>query len=210
MISRVQGELTSVGEGRIEIACGSFCFELLVPACDVPGLDGLAGQEVEFFTLHYLESQGQGSSFLPRLIGFSSKEDRAFFELFTTVKGLGNRKSLRALQLPFPTVARAIADKDLDLLVSLPEIGKRTAETILAELHGKVDRFVELKPAPATADPAHPATGTGLFADAVAVLSQLGEPRLQARQLVERAAQADPGLETAEELVAAAFRLKES
>jgi hypothetical protein len=50
----------------------------------------------------------------------------------------------------------------------------------------------------------------GLIRDAVAVLTQLGEQRLSARQLVDRALAADSTLADAETLVAAAFRLRES
>ncbi len=48
-------------------------------------------------TFQYLESQGQGSSVIPRLVGFQSTAEREFFELFTTVKGIGNRRALRAM-----------------------------------------------------------------------------------------------------------------
>ncbi|MHC4989882.1 MAG: Holliday junction branch migration protein RuvA [Planctomycetota bacterium] len=205
VISRIQGELHSVGDGTVELRCGEVCYQLLVPACDIQRLASQLGEHLEFHTLHYLEGQGQGSSFLPRLIGFCSAEDRSFFELFTTVKGLGNRKALRALQLPFRQVASAIAARDVDVLRSLPEIGKRTAETIVAELDGKIERFVELKPETLPAD----SPRAQAMADAVAVLMQLGEPRAQARQLIERALQADATLEAPDELVAAAFRMKE-
>ena len=39
-------------------------------------------------------------------------------------------------------VAEAIAARDHGMLQTLPEIGKRTAETICVELKGKVDPFV--------------------------------------------------------------------
>ncbi|MCZ6835172.1 MAG: helix-hairpin-helix domain-containing protein, partial [Planctomycetota bacterium] len=169
-----------------------------------------------FHTLQYLEGQGQGSSFIPRLIGFASLEARQFFELFTTVKGLGAKKALKALQLPFGSIAEAISAKDHGLLVSLPEIGKRTAETIIAELYGKVDRFIELKPLPGDGKASSPSnqdsTSDGgrlsLINDAVAILVQLGEPRLQARQLVDRALEADGSIDSADDLVAGAFQLK--
>ena len=109
MISRIAGTLVDVAEGTAEIECDGVWYRLFVPACDVQSLSVVVDDRVLFHTLHYLEAQGQGNTFLPRLIGFSSPEDRAFFELFTTVKGLGNRKALRALQLPFPRVAGAIA-----------------------------------------------------------------------------------------------------
>jgi holliday junction DNA helicase RuvA len=212
MISRLEGTLQCVTEdGRALLCCEHITYEVLVPGADQQRLATLAGQRIAFHTLYYLENRDQGAAYLPRLIGFASPEDRAFFELFTTVKGIGNRKALRALQLPFGTIASAIVDKDIDLLKSLPEIGKRTAETIISELHGRVNRFIELKPLESAAGgSARETSGRGaLINDAVAVLAQLGEQRLTARQLVDRALAADPTLESAEALVAAAFRLKE-
>lgn len=142
MICRIQGQLVAVRDGTAELRVGSLTYEVLVPAADSMLLATRVGEEVEFHTLHYLEGQGQGSSFWPRLIGFRSPMDRDFFELFTTVKGIGNRRALRALQLPFARVAEAIALRDHGTLQSLPEIGRRTAEAICVELKGKVDRFV--------------------------------------------------------------------
>jgi Holliday junction DNA helicase RuvA len=209
MISRIEGELLGVRDGRAHLQCGQLTYELLIPGADEQRLAASAGQTITFHTLHYLESPNNGATYLPRLIGFACAEDRAFFELFTTVKGIGSRKALRALQLPFADIAAAIAAKDVDILKSLPEIGKRTAETIVAELNGKVDQFVEFKPSANGASPMDDARA-GLIRDAVAVLTQLGEQRLSARQLVDRALAADSTLADAETLVAAAFRLRES
>lgn len=208
MISRIEGELIRVDNGRAELRVGALVYELLIPACDTPRLSRHAGETLTFHTLHYLEGQGQGTSFLPRLIGFRTPEDRAFFELFTTVRGFGNRKALRALELPLGEVAGAIASRDTSILTSLPEIGKRTAETIIAELAGKVDRFVEVKAQPGDV-PAVTEAQAELVRDAVAVLVQLGESRPTAQQLIERALAVDPQVTSPDQLVAAAFRLKE-
>jgi len=211
MISRLTGHLVSMDDGSALVQCGEhLTYELLVPGADQQRLATMVGERVVFHTLHYLESANQGASYVPRLIGFPSPADRDFFELFTTVKGIGNRKALRALQIPFADVASAISHKDADLLKSLPEIGKRTAETIIVELHGKVDRFIEVKLVAGvsgrggSADPRQ-----ALVNDAVAVLVQLGEMKMIARQLVDRALAADPELTTADAVVAAAFRLRE-
>lgn len=211
MINRIEGELQAItADGRALLRCDHITYELLVPGADQQRLAAMTGQHILFHTLYYLENQNQGAAYVPRLIGFGSPDDRSFFELFTTVKGIGARKALRALQLPFATIASAIAQKDVDLLISLPEIGKRTAETIVAELHGKVDRFVELKPLGGGAGEfAGDGARAGLVRDAMAVLAQLGEPKVYARQLVDRALAADSTLADPEALVAAAFRLKE-
>jgi len=207
MISRVDGQLEAVGEGRALLRQGPTVLEILVPAGDEMRLAGQVGESVSFHTLHYLEGQGQGSSYWPRLIGFASPEERAFFELFTSVKGIGNRKALRSLQLPIGTIAEAISNRDVGLLVTLPEIGRKTAETIVVELKDKMDRFLG---ATLAVEPKGPATGPGrLLVEAVAVLVQLGESRPVARQLVDRAIAADPALATADEVVTAALRLRE-
>lgn len=200
--------LEAVADGRAEVRCGEMVYALMVPGCDEQRLALRVGDPVTFHTLHYLESQNQGASYVPRLIGFTTPADRAFFETFTTVKGIGNRKALRALQIPFSRVAEAISRKDLDTLKALPEIGKRTAETIVAELHGKVDQFV-----PTAADrrgerDAASSPASRVADDAVAVLVTLGEPKLAALQLVDRALAADPEIGSADALVTAAFRLK--
>jgi Holliday junction DNA helicase RuvA len=195
MITQLSGTLTAIDDGAAHVQCGELTYEVLVPAADAMALAARIGQPVRFHTLHYLEGQGQGSSFWPRLVGFQHASDRAFFELFTTVKGIGNRKALRALQLPFAQVAEAIAARDHALLQSLPEIGKRTAEAICVELKGRVDPFVRGLGAPAGAAPGKPvargpvtAEGKLLSAarDAVEVLAQLGHPKPAARDMVER------------------------
>ncbi len=215
MIASIEGELISAEDGAALVQVGPIAYEVLVPAADVPALAGQRGSVVRFVTLHYLEGQGQGSSFWPRLIGFRSAEDRDFFELFTTVKGIGVRKALRALQRPFAEVAAAIARRDEKALTALPEIGKKMAETIVVELKDKVARFT------ATAGGGMDAAvvggvvaGAGALAgaagDAVIVLVQLGEARPMAERLIERALQVEGAKAAAEVLVAAALRLRGS
>ena len=206
MISRIGGRLVEARDGRALLECDHLVYEVLVPVGSVPHLSGQQGARITFHTLHYHESHGQGSSFVPRLIGFNTEQDRAFFELFTTVKNIGYRKALRALQLPFDRVAAAIASKDSSLLTSLPEIGKRTAETIIAELSGKVDDFLVDAPATVIENDATSA----LVADTVAMLAALGESRAEAQALAQRALAVEPTIDTPDALLSVVFRLRET
>lgn len=211
MICRIEGKLVAAQDGRVELACGALTYELMVPAVEQQPLSEALGTRVEFYTLHVLESQGQGAVYVPRLFGFRSAQQRAFFELLTTVKGLGSRKALRAMRLPHQVIAQAIAAKDVQLLTSLPEIGKRRSETIVAQLNGKMDGFLELKPSASSTDPdpsAEPSS-SAMIGDALAALCQLGESNPEAHRLIERALAADPSLDSADALVSAAYRLKE-
>ena len=207
MISRIEGELIEVEDGRAHVRCGGLVYEVMIPAADRSRMSMAVGGSVTLHTLHIMEGIGQGTSFRPRLIGFGSQSDRAFFELFTTVKGIGARKALRVLELPVGRIALAVADGDVALLKSLPEVGKRTAETIIIELKDKVAPF---------ADPGSGSTGgeaveaiADFAQEAIAVLLQLGEPRIRAEELVDRATRADPEIDTADGLVTAALRLKQ-
>ncbi len=213
MIASIEGELLEAEDGTALLQVGAITYEVLVPAADVPALAGQRGATVRFVTLHYLEGQGQGSSFWPRLIGFRTAEDRDFFDLFTTVKGIGVRKALRALQRPFAEVAAAIARRDEKALTALPEIGRKMAESIVVELKDKVARFTATAtggmPTATVAATMAPALA-GAAGDAVIVLVQLGEARPQAERLVERALQVEGSQAAPEVLVAAALRMRGS
>jgi Holliday junction DNA helicase RuvA len=216
MIGRIEGTLEDVVDGIAEVrVAGGLIYEVLVPACDTGELLTRQGHAVSFFILHYLESQGQGSHFVPRLIGFRSREQRAFFELLTTVKGIGNRKALRAMQVSHSRMAEAIAAGDAKFLATLPEIGKRTAESTIVELKGKLDQFLADASAVKRAAQAMQTTVSavplpvGPAADAEEVLVALGEPRATARTKIERVISTSGGESLgADEIVTRALRTR--
>ena len=208
MISRIEGVLIELEDGRAHLRCGGLVYEVLVPAADHGALTLELGNAIELHTLHLLEGTSQGSSFRPRLIGFATAGDRAFFELFTTVKGIGPRKALRVMEVPPARIARAISEQDLVLLKSLPEVGKRTAEAIVVELKDKVDGFIGQDAGSSQARMETEAIAE-FIEEAIAVLLQLGEPRARAEDLIERVTRADPTIDTADLLVTGALRLKQ-
>ncbi|MEQ9616719.1 MAG: Holliday junction branch migration protein RuvA [Phycisphaerales bacterium] len=187
--------------------------EVMLPSYFATRLAASEGERVEFHTIEYLESHGQGSSFIPRLIGFPSLEARRFFELFTTVKGIGMRKALRAMAVSPAEIARAINERDTKFLTGLPELGKRSSETIVAELSGKVDAYVRDATAPSAPGAqveAKPTTRLESEAAkrAVSALVRLGETENDARRLVERVLEADESLAEADAILAASFEAR--
>jgi len=173
------------GAAQIEMADG-MTYEVLLPAYMHEGIARAVGSMVSLITLQYLEGQGQGTSFIPRLIGFASESDRRFFDVFTTVKGIGNRKALRAMAVEPARIAALIMGKDAKGLTELPEIGKRLAETVIAELTGKVDVFLtaaEVSSLNQQAE-AKPVSKTTASEEAVAALIALGETPQNAERKV--------------------------
>ena len=215
MIARIEGTLESLDSATALIQVeGGLTYEVLLPAYTSARLGGSIGEPVSLHTLQYFESHDQGTTLLPRLAGFATRDDRAFFELFTTCKGIGRRRGLRAMTLATSQLAGAIADRDAALLQSLPEVGKRTAETIIATLREKVDRFME--PAAAAGEgetpggPGAPARG-GVAREALDVLVQLGENRAQALIWVDQAMAADDNEkpDDVQALISEVYRIKE-
>ncbi|HZW09924.1 MAG TPA: Holliday junction branch migration protein RuvA [Phycisphaerales bacterium] len=183
--------------------------QVLLPAYLAERVADQVGRPITLHTLEYLEAQGQGTSFVPRMLGFAHAEDRQFFEIFTSVKGLGNRRALRAMAVPPREIAGMVAAKDARGLQKLPEIGKRLAETVIAELTGKLDAFVdagvvvEPKTGAAAAPGLKPA---GPVAEAVEVLLALGQTQAEAERAIERALRGTNGTAlTGEEIVAKVF-----
>ena len=218
MLARLSGTLVDVDPtanlGFVDAGQG-LTYEVLLPAFVTMRLVPREGQELTLHTLHFLEGSSQGTTLFPRLAGFATREDKAFFELFVTVKGIGHRRALRAMVLPPATLAAAIADRDLKLIQTMPEVGKRLAETIVVTLKGKVDPWIG---GSVTAEPRKPVKGElereddgaalpggTLARDALEVLTQLGEPRTEALQSIERLLSADDAPSNVESLIAAVY-----
>lgn len=210
MISALTGELRRVDPDRLHLQVGPILIEMLIPASDVPLLGAAVGQEMTFHTILYFEGDaGGGGGLEPRLVGFLRVDDKRFFEKFITVKGIGPKKALKALVHPAGQVAQAIESKDTRFLVGLPQIGKRMAELIVAELSGKVAEFAVAAVGGKMNGAAIGAGGRAPFEeDAISVLMELGERRADAEHLLERARQANPNVKSTDALVREMLRMR--
>jgi Holliday junction DNA helicase RuvA len=206
MISAITGELRRVDEDRIHLKAGPMLYELLVPAADLTELQASLGEELTLHTIFYLGGDPTRGGLEPTLIGFLRPEDRKFFNLFTTVKGIGPKTALKALTVPVGEIAMAIETKDTRFLVGLSGIGKRTAELIVAELAGKAKDFATGYGAKATI-PSH-SRRPPFEEDAILGLMAMGERRPDAEHLLDRTKQANPNLKTTDALLREMLRMR--
>jgi Holliday junction DNA helicase RuvA len=222
MLARITGVLDRIDGGAATIAvpigAGVLAYEVLVSPALAESLAPSVGGAVTLHTIEYFESLTQGASFTPRLLGFATPSDKRFFELLIKVKGLGPRRALRALAEPTPTIAAAVFARDVKALQRLPEIGKKLAETIIADLHEKIGPFVDGLPgAPAVAirpgaaraalDSA-PAPLPAAAAKALAALVRLGETRAEAERLVRLAVEQAPEARSPDAMLTAALSVR--
>ena len=78
------------------------------------------------------------------LYGMKNLSTFELFELLLTVSGFGAKSALALVsKISAEDFARAVAAQDLKTLMSLPGVGKKSAERILLELKDKVQSFAK-------------------------------------------------------------------
>ncbi len=134
------------------------------------------------------------------LFGFGELAERRFFELLITVSGIGPKVALAVLSGLKPgALARAIRDENVAVLVSVPGVGRKTAERMVVELRDKLD-VLALSSAAALSPAAGVLPRAERFQDAVAALVRLGYSASQAQDAIRNVAEGGETL-TLEDLV---------
>ncbi len=205
MIARIEGKLVKLQSDIALVQVGAIGYELMLPSYCVSALSDKIGSDIALCTMEYYEGTPGGGNLIPRMVGFLNSGERDFFTKFISVKGMGIKKGLRSLSIPISTIAAAIENGDDKTLISLPGVGKRMVQQIIAELKGKLQTFA------AGAELAGPAQVSlkPFEAEALEILIAWGEKRTDVMELIELASHKHPEIETAEELVPLVYRLKQ-
>lgn len=209
MIAKVAGILADVGDDRVLVDRDGLGYEVLVPTYLAVQLADRTGQPVTLYTMDYLEGSPTSGNLVPRLAGFVSPDEKAAFQQLLGVKGFGVRKALKALAVPIGQVAAAIEQGDTISLARLPGIGKRTAEQIIASLRGKLATIaVQDRVLPQGGAPRAQAALSQAQMDALQVMVAWGDRRQDVENLLRKAAEIHKDLESPEDWVRAALRIR--
>jgi Holliday junction DNA helicase RuvA len=205
VISHLSGRLARKDESAssVELDVNGVWYEVELPAFVWRALEDTAvGSELELETFYFLTANAP----IPRLIGFQREIEREFFKKLVTVPNVGPTTATKALTLSVSTIAHYIEAGDTAALGRLPGIGKRTAETIVAQLRGKVteeallaDERFDKAASPRQAEPSEVAR------DARDALVTLGYTRTEAERLIQQVEE-DTAPATVEEVIRAVFR----
>ena len=161
------------------------------------------GETVELYT--YLQVKEDGVS----LFAFASPKEKELFLKVTSVSGVGPKLGISVLTgLSVDEFAQAIATADVKRLSAVKGLGKKTAEKIVLELHGKISAVDVMN---ASADPlanaleSVPAPVLGKEdEEAVSALMSLGFTKNESTQAVKRAK--DAGAKTTEDIIRKALQ----
>jgi hypothetical protein len=160
-----------------------------------------------FHTLMYLQGDANGGTSTTAARVPPPRGQEVFREVHHGQRHRAE-EGAQALALPVAEIAHAIESKDAKFLTELPEIGKRTAETIVAELSGKVKDFVG----------AIPERAAGALGGAAASVRRRGRrdhgpgragrtPR-RCGALLDRARQSNAAAKTTQQLVGEMLRMR--
>jgi Holliday junction DNA helicase RuvA len=210
VIAKITGTVLEIHEGSVILEVGGFGYEVLVPGGLALRLrqHGAEGSELALNTIEYIEGGATGAAMIPRLLGFADPMDREFFRLLTSVKGFGPRKALRSLTVPTRRFALAIENADYSALSGLPEIGRRSAEKIVAELKGKCQKFALMR----EGEPLEAGPAEGLQPDVRSetmqiLTAQLQYSAIEAEAMINKALAGGRKFEASQDLISEIFRL---
>ncbi len=130
------------------------------------------------------------------LYGFLSTEEKELFEKLIAVSGIGPKLAITVLSgLAVTDLIAAIRNSQVEHLVRIPGVGKKTAERIVLELRDKLATLAPERAAAATG--ATPEALTTVEQDVLSALVNLGCQRAVAENAVRKAktAGADAGFE---------------
>jgi Holliday junction DNA helicase RuvA len=179
MIGRLSGTLVEKQPNQVIVDVGGVGYQLLVPLSTFAALGALNEPVVLLVHTHLREDQLQ-------LYGFLTARERQLFEMLITVTGVGPALALKILSgRPVDELLAAIGGGDTARLVTIPGIGKKTAERIMIDLR---DRLAELVPEGPTAVPAG-----GPGADVASALANLGYEQREIDEVLSRTLRAHPG-----------------
>jgi Holliday junction DNA helicase RuvA len=175
VIVQVTGTLLSKELERVEImTSGGVAYELLVPLNVYETLPK-AGDAATLHTYLVVKEDGW------QLFGFANGFDRRVFQRVLGAKGVGPALALGMLStLTAERLVRAIREKDIATLQSVPRVGRKKAEQLVLDLADKLDD-VQTTPLGVTRP-----DGAGVE-DAVRALVSLGYSTADAERAVRAA-----------------------
>ena len=189
MIARVEGKLVAKDLDSLEVmTSGGIAYELTIPL-SVFEATPRVGEDLALHTSLVVKEDSW------QLFGFVSVFEKRLFEKLLTANGIGPSLAIGMLSaLSATRLIRAIRDKDIPTLQSVPRVGRKKAERLILDLGDKLDGLGET-----TGTSAAPASAAA--DDAMRALVSLGYSTGEAEKGVRAALDAGGGGKSAAELI---------
>ncbi len=181
MIGRITGVLLEKDNQQALIDVQGVAYEVDVPLSTFFGLPQ-PGEPVTLFTHFVVREDAQ------LLFGFLEGQERALFRILIRINGVGPRLALAMLSgMEVADFVRCVQQDDVNALVKLPGIGKKTAERLIIEVKDKLTEWDD-QPVSPSGEPAQAGSKNGSLEEAETALINLGYKPQDAGKAVVSAA----------------------
>lgn len=138
MIGKISGRIDYLAEDHVLIEAMGVGYEIYCSARTLARLPG-AGEVAALYTQMLVRED------LMQLFGFSTREEREWHRLLTSVQGVGAKVGLAILgTLGVEGAARAITLGDAAAVKAAPGVGPKLAQRIVLELKGKAPALMAM------------------------------------------------------------------
>jgi Holliday junction DNA helicase RuvA len=179
MIATLRGKLIEKHPNQAIVEAGGVGYDVVIPISTFSALPDVEAQVMLRIYTHVREDAFS-------LFGFFTGEEKAVFEKLISVSGIGPSLAIKVLSgMAVTTLIPAISSGQVEQLVRIPGVGKKTAERIILELKDKLEGIGPAAPAVAGEKPA-PAL-SAVDQDVLSALVNLGCNRASAESAVRAA-----------------------
>ncbi|MBT82252.1 MAG: Holliday junction branch migration protein RuvA [Alteromonadaceae bacterium] len=135
MIGRIEGRLLEKQPPEVLIDVNGIGYEIQMPMTSFYQLPAV-GENVAVYTHFVVREDAQ------LLFGFADKMERGLFRELIKANGVGPKLGLTILSgMSAGQFLISVQNEDVSALVSLPGIGKKTAERLVVELKDRLAKF---------------------------------------------------------------------
>lgn len=183
MIGRIEGRLLEKQPPEVLIDVNGVGYEIQMPMTSFYQLPAV-GENVAVYTHFVVREDAQ------LLFGFADKMERGLFRELIKANGVGPKLGLTILSgMSAAQFLISVQNEDVSALVSLPGIGKKTAERLVVELKDRLAKFGKQEAIHVPFDMAKPEENTivplnNAKEEAQSALIALGYKPAQASKLV--------------------------
>jgi Holliday junction DNA helicase RuvA len=170
MIAYLRGRLLEKRPNQVIVDVNGVGYDVQIPVSTFSHL-GDAGAEVKLFIHTHVREDTLA------LYGFLATKDKILFERLISVSGIGPRLAITLLSgMDTEELSTAIRRSEVQRLIRVPGVGRKTAERLILELRDKLGPADAATPAPA-----------GIDEEVISALLNLGCARPAAEAAVDKA-----------------------
>jgi len=174
MIGSLNGLIISKKPSEVLLEVNGIGYEVYIPlstSFKLPSVD----QTVQLLT-HLIVREDQHT-----LYGFITEDERKLFRALIKISGVGAKLALTILSgINVEGFIRSVQMQDVDTLVHLPGIGKKTAERLLIEMKDKVGQMGDI-----ALNDAIESKDLRIIQEAHNALTSLGYKSVEARKILD-------------------------